>query len=165
MWTASTCRCATSWSLAHWDHMIVPIGVIRAPGICNLDFWNLADDRTPHPRGRFTPNQVLWNCLGMYMCNVMMVICPCGHNGHGCHKDSWNIADAGTQHLLGWFTPNILHWNCLGLYICNVMVICPWRHNGHAHGRCMGSWNLADARMPQPLGPIHSKVNWNHLGL
>ena len=88
-------------------HMGVPMGAIRAPGICNEGFWNLSDTRTWQPLVRFTPNWVLWNRLSLQMCNVM--------------------------------------------------AICPWGHNGCAHGHDKGSWNLADTGTPQPLVPIHAK--------
>ena len=49
---------------------------------------------TQQPMGRFTPNEIHWNCLGLYMCNVI-VICPCGHYGHAhWHEGFWNLVDA-----------------------------------------------------------------------
>ena len=57
--TFSASRCAILWSFVHWGHMGVSMGVIKAPEICNKDFWNHADARTQQPLGRFTPNQVL----------------------------------------------------------------------------------------------------------
>ena len=71
-----------------------------------------------HCMGRFTPNQIHWDCLALLMCNNM-VICPSGPNGHA-HRNKTgllelNIVDAETLQPLGRFTPNQIHWNHLGL--------------------------------------------------
>ena len=131
--TALPFRCAMAWSFAYGH---------------SKGSWNLADAGTQQSLGWFTPNQVHWNRLGLYVCNIV-VIFPWRHNGHahGHDKGPWNLADAGTQHPLGRFTPNQVTCNRLGLWVCSSMVICLRGRNGHGHS----SWNLEDAETQQPL--------------
>ena len=58
----------------------------------NNGSWNIADTKTQQPLGRFTPNRVHCNHIGLYMYNAM-VICPSEPLGHayGCNKCPWNL--------------------------------------------------------------------------
>ena len=55
-------------------------------------FWSLAEAGIQQLLGGFTPNQVNWNCLGLWMCNIT-VICPLGPHlhAHGLNDCSWNL--------------------------------------------------------------------------
>ena len=70
-----------SWSFAHRGHMGMPKGITEHS-------WNFADTTTQQPLGWFTPNQDYWKCLGLFMCNVM-VICSLGPHGHVHGRDKY----------------------------------------------------------------------------
>ena len=62
-----SCGCATSWSFAHRGHMGMSTGL--------MSILEMLPDATIHQQlGRFTPNQVHWNCFGLYMCDIMVWI-------------------------------------------------------------------------------------------
>ena len=95
----------------------------------NKHSWNHVGAVTQQPLGWFTPNQVHWNCLGLRMCNVM-VIClfgPYGHT-HGHSKGTWNLAGAETQQPPGIFTPNQVYSHH---FACGCAVSWWFYHLGH----------------------------------
>ena len=91
----------TTSNQIHWNHLGLYMSIVmlvRPSGPygyvhgCNKSFWNRVDTRTQQPLGQFTSNQVHWNRLGLYICNVM-VICPSEPHGYAYRpsKCSWNL--------------------------------------------------------------------------
>ena len=82
----------------------------------------LAEPISLQPLDGFSPFKVLWNCLGMKLCTVM-VICPFAPYGlaHGpktcqiCHKLGPDFAERISLKLLDGFTPFKVLWTCLDL--------------------------------------------------
>ena len=125
-------------------------------------FWNHVDAGIRQPLGRFTPNVVHWNRLGLPMYNIM-VIFPWGHNGHvhGRDKGSWNSATTGPINLkLSWLdladtnsaTTGSIHSKSSSLeppwsVMCHILVIWP----SGLHGCNKRSWNLVHMAGETPV--------------
>ena len=79
------CRCATSWSFAHQNHMAMPMGIISTK------------TQQP-PLSWLAPNQVHLKRLGLWMCNTM-VIYQWGLHGHAHSHKSFKLELSGPVHV------------------------------------------------------------------
>ena len=91
--------------------------------------------------GRFTPNQVHWKHMGLWVCSVM-VICPSEPHGHahGRNKRSWDLNHSAGDHPMIYL---LIFWNYLWNWINTTKIYLSLdTHKQSNSSTCVWSWTF-----------------------